>query len=86
MPHRAQEILKLKPQKQKTGSKIELYEKKENGRVAGLTGGRMPSALPAPGKGCTVNTQYFPVIFYKTFRTYRKCEMYTSILSPKFDN
>ena len=42
MPHRAQEILKLKPQKQKTGSKIELYEKKENGRVGGLTGGRMP--------------------------------------------
>ena len=38
----AQEILKLKPQKQKTGSEIELYGKKENGRVAGLTGGWMP--------------------------------------------
>ena len=42
MLSRAQEILKLKPQKQKTGSEIELYGKKENGRVAGLTGGWMP--------------------------------------------
>lgn len=42
MPSRAQKILKLKPQKQKTGSEIELYGKKENRRVSGLTGGRMP--------------------------------------------
>lgn len=80
MPHRAQELPKLKPQKQKTGSGIELYGKKENGRVAGLTGGQMPCSANS-GKRMYNKQEAFSCHFITRLSKHTEKVKYTSVYS-----